>query len=57
MESQVDINTCTDTCTHSKQGVGTEVEWLQHTHSATQEPMFPCKYANGMKQTLGVKQT
>ena len=26
MESQVDINTCTDTCTHSKQGVGTEEE-------------------------------
>ena len=25
MESQVDINTCTDACTHSKQGLGTEM--------------------------------
>ena len=25
-DSQVDINSCTDACTHSKQGVGTEIK-------------------------------
>ena len=31
MGSQVDINTCTDACTHSMQSVGTELQWLEHT--------------------------
>ena len=26
MANQVDITTCTDACTHSNQGVGTEIE-------------------------------
>ena len=36
MGSQVDINTCTDACTHSKQGVWTEIKWLGHKHTAIQ---------------------
>ena len=36
MGSLVDMYTCTDACTHSKQGVGIEVGWLRHNHSATQ---------------------
>ena len=36
MGSLVDMCTCTDACTHSKQGMGTEVGWLRHNHSATQ---------------------
>ena len=35
MASQVDINTCTDAYTHSKQGVGTEMRQLGHAHSDT----------------------
>ena len=34
--TQVDISTCTDACTHSKQGVGTEMRCLGHIHSAIQ---------------------
>ena len=30
MGIHVDINTCTDACTHSKQEVGTEMRGLQH---------------------------
>ena len=33
MGSKVDINTCADACTHSKQGVGTEIRWLGHKHT------------------------
>ena len=44
MESQVNIYTCTDACTHSNQGVGTEVEWLEHTQSTTQRN--PCFHVN-----------
>ena len=36
MVSQVDINSCTDACTHSKQGVGTEMRYLGHKHTAIQ---------------------
>ena len=36
MRSQVDINTCTDACTHSKQGVGTEMRWLGHKDNSIQ---------------------
>ena len=36
MGSQVDINSCTDACTHSKQGVGTQAGSLGHKHSNTQ---------------------
>ena len=36
MGCQVDINTCTDACTHSNQGMGTEVGSLRHNHSAGQ---------------------
>ena len=36
MGSQVDINTCTDACTHSNQGVGPELGSLRHSHSPTQ---------------------
>ena len=36
MGSQVDINTCTDACTHSKQGVGTEMRYLGYKHTAIQ---------------------
>ena len=35
MASQVDINTCTDAYTHSKQGVGTEMRQLGHEHRDT----------------------
>ena len=35
MGSWVDISTCTDAYTHSKEGVGPEVDWLEHTHCAT----------------------
>ena len=35
MENPVGINTCTDACTHSLQGVGTEMRWLQYKHTAT----------------------
>ena len=34
--SKVDINWCTDACTHSKQGVATEMRWLGHKHTAIQ---------------------
>ena len=30
MGSQVDVNTCSDACTHAKEGVG----WLEQTHRA-----------------------
>ena len=36
MGSQVDINSCTDACTHFNQGVWPEVGWLGHTHHDTQ---------------------
>ena len=35
MGSQVDINSCTDAWKYSKQGVGTEMRWLGHKHTAT----------------------
>ena len=35
MASQVDINTCTDVYTHSKQGVRTEMRELGHAHRDT----------------------
>ena len=38
---KVDINLCTDACTHSKQGVGTQAGSLGHKHSNTQvHPTF-----------------
>ena len=41
MGSQVDINSCSDACTHSKQGVGPQAGRLGHTHSDTQgHPSF-----------------
>ena len=36
ISSQVDINSCTDACTHSKEGVATKIRWLGHTCSDTQ---------------------
>ena len=36
MGSQVDINSCTDAWKYSKQGVGTEMRRLEHTHTAIQ---------------------
>ena len=36
MGCKVDINSCTDVCTHSKQGVATEMRWLGHKHTAIQ---------------------
>ena len=33
MVSQVDINSCTDACTHSKQGVRPQAGWMGHTHT------------------------
>ena len=36
ISSQVDINSCTDACTHSKQGLGPEIRWLRHKHTAIQ---------------------
>ena len=36
MDSQVDINSCTDACTHSNQGVWPDAGRLGHTHSDTQ---------------------
>ena len=38
--SQVDINSCTDACIHSSQGMCPEVGWLWQTHNATQR--YPC---------------
>ena len=39
----MDINTCTDACTHSKQGVGTEMgDTHQQYHTGI--PMIPCSY-------------
>ena len=32
----VDINTCTDACTHSNQAVGTKMRWLGHKHTDIQ---------------------
>ena len=32
MQCKVAINTCTDACTHSNQGMGTEMRWLGHQH-------------------------
>ena len=43
--SQIDKNTCTDTYTHSNQGVEPEVSWLQHTHCHREDPMLPGNYA------------
>ena len=36
MGSHVAINTCTDACTHYKQGVGTEMRLLGHKHTDIQ---------------------
>ena len=35
MESKVDINWCTDACTHSKHSLGPEIGWLWQTYNAT----------------------
>ena len=41
IDSQVDINLCTDACTHSKQGVGTQAEVTgTQTHCHTGTPSF-----------------
>ena len=41
MESQWDINSCTDAWTHCNQVVGPQVEWLEHAPSTTQKnPSF-----------------
>ena len=41
MGSQLDIHSCIDACTHSKQGVGTKIRCLGHTCSDTQgHPTF-----------------
>ena len=41
MGCKVDINSCTDACTHSKQGVATEMRWLRIKHTAIQgHPVF-----------------
>ena len=42
MGSQVDINSCTDACTHSNQDMCPEVGWLWQTHNATQR--YLCFY-------------
>ena len=50
MASWVDISTLTDACTHSKQGVGTQMSWLGHKHSAIQEyPCFPINMHRGLR--------
>ena len=50
MASWVDISTWTDACTHSKQGVGTQMSWLGHKHSAIQEyPCFPINMHRGLR--------
>ena len=36
MGSKVDINTCADAWTQSKQGVGTEMRYLGYKHTAIQ---------------------
>ena len=36
MGSQVDINACNNACTHSKQGVATQIRWLGHKHTGIQ---------------------
>ena len=41
MASQVDINTCTDAYTHSKQDVGTEMRQLGHTQRHMGAPKSP----------------
>ena len=40
MESQVDINTCTDACTHSNQDVGQCRVTGIHTQCHMEEPMI-----------------
>ena len=40
MGSHMDINTCTDACTHYKQDVGTEMRLLGHKHTDIQG--HPC---------------
>ena len=40
MESQIDINTCTNACTHSTQGVGQCRVTGTHTQCHTEEPML-----------------
>ena len=37
MGSQVHLNACTNACTHSKQGVETQIRWLGHKHTGYTE--------------------
>ena len=43
-DSQVDINSCTDACTHSKEGVGTNEVTGTQTHCHTGASRFPSNY-------------
>ena len=58
MGSQMHINTCTDSYTHSKQGVKTEMGDT-HTHKQchTGAPIIPCNYPKGMELTWGIRWT
>ena len=56
MENKVGIYSYTDACTHCNQVVGSEVVTGTCPQCYTEEPISPCKYANGVKQTWGVRQ-
>ena len=45
--SQVDMNTCTDACIHSNQGVGAEKEYLTHANEITQGHTYLCRTMHG----------
>ena len=56
ISSQVYINSCTDVCTHSKQGVGPQPGWKeQQTKWHTGAPNFPCNYPIGGGPDMGCK--
>ena len=57
--SWVDINTCPDACTHSEQGVGSEIRWSgTQIHSAThRNPCFHVTMQRGWKSILKLRLT
>ena len=52
MGSHMDINMCTDACTHSKQGVGTEMG-DRHKQCHAGVPLFPYNYSLALGKVLG----
>ena len=54
MGSWVDINTCTDAWTHSKQGMGTEMRWLGNIHCAIQGTHVSIKLCIGIWGDIGI---